>query len=289
MARVGAKNQTEISGKIIYGHDGTNAYPTYVSSVNDVRVGSTLHDVARGIITSKTAIHIIGANEATSTSFEDMWEGSTSDLYVFPAAGGIQMEVVSTSDLDSDSGGTNPQSTGVRIVMLHYLNANYEEKIEFITMDGTNPVNTVTTDILRVQNLHSHTAGSGGVAVGTITLENTDSSVEYTRIRVGINTSLTGVWTVPADKTLYITEWETGAIATNANRTAEFFLRATSNFHGSLLPGVFNVKDIIHLTAGSIETTFDLPIKIPAKADVKVTVKSSAAMETACHIEGWYE
>lgn len=242
-----------------------------------------LHDVSRGTVKGATAIHILGANEATSASFEDLWEGSTSDLYVFPPVGGIQMEAVSSSVNDTATG------SGVQVIMIHYLNANYIEEDTFVEMNGQTPVNTIPTDILRIQNMHSARVGSGGVAAGEITLESTDSAVEYTRIRTGINTSLTGVWTVPAGQTFYLSEWETAAIATNANRTSEFFLRATSSFHGALLPGIFNVKDISHLTSGSIETTFDLPLKIPAKADIKVSVKSSAAMETACHIEGWCE
>lgn len=242
-----------------------------------------LLDVSRGKVPGATAIHILGANEATSTSLEDMWEGSTSDLYVFPPAGGIQMEV---------AGGANDTATGtgVQQVMIHYLSApNYVQKFEFVEMNGATPVNTVATDILRVQNMHSSRVGSDGVASSAITLEDTTSAVEYTRIRAGINTSLTGVWTVPGNQILYITEWETGAIATTANRTTEFFLRATSSFHGLYLLGIFNVKDIIHLQSGSIETSFDLPLKIPPRADVKVSVQSSGVMETACHIEGWCE
>lgn len=241
-------------------------------------------EIAREDIPGKIAIHILGNNDDTSTSFEDMWEAG--GLYVFPAAGGIQMEVVSTG---AGAANDTAAGSGVQQVMIHYLDASYVERFEFVEMNGATPVDTVATDILRVQNMHASRVGAGGVAAAEITLEDTTSTVEYTRIRTGINTSLTGVWTVPRSKTLYITQWETAAIATNANRTAEFFLRATSSFHGFLLSGIFNVKDISHLTSGSIETTFDLPLKIPAKADVKVTVKSSAAMETACHIEGWYE
>ncbi len=243
-----------------------------------------LFDVSRGKVKGATPIHILGNNDATSTSLQDMWEAG--GLYVFPAAGGIQMEVRSTG---ANAANDTATGTGVQQVMIHYLDTNYVERFEFKEMNGVTPVNTVATDILRVLNMHASRVGSGGVAAAEITLEDTTSAVEYTRIRTGINTSLTGVWTVPAGKTLYITEWEASAIATNANRTAEFLLRATSSFHENLLLGIFNVKDITHLTSGSIETTFDLPLKIPSKADVKVSVKSSAAMETACHIEGWYE
>ncbi len=241
-----------------------------------------LLDVSRGKVKGATAIHILGNNDDTSSSLEDMWEGSTSGLYIFPPAGGIQMEVV---------GGVNDTATGsgVQQVMIHYLDANYMEKFEFVEMNGAVPVNTVATDMLRIQNMHSSRVGSGGVAGTAITLESTDSAVEYTRIRAGVNTSLTGVWTVPANQIFYITEWEVGAISTGANRTSEFFLRATSSFHEILLPGIFNIKGITHMQVGSIEITFDLPLRIPAKADVKVSVVSSAAMDCACHIEGWCE
>ena len=255
-------------------------------TLNELHVENTPEgwEIARGNVAGKTPIHILGNNDDTSTSFEDMWEAG--GLYVLPAAGGIQMEVRSTGTNEAND---TADGTGVQQVMIHYLDGGYVERFEFVEMNGATPVDTVATDILRVQNMHSSRVGSGGVAAETISLEDTTSAVEYTRIRAGINTSLTGVWTVPINKTLYITEWETAAIATNANRTAEFFLRATSSFHGDLLPGIFNVKDISHLTSGQVETFFDLPLKIPSKADVKVTVSSSAAMECACHIEGWYE
>ncbi len=250
----------------------------------ELRVHDELIDIARGIIPGKFPVHILGNNDDTSTSLEDMWEAG--GQYVFPPAGGIQMEVRSTGAGEAND---TAAGSGVQQVMIHYLDASYLQKFEFVEMNGAAPVNTRATDILRVQNMHASRVGGGGVAAAEITLEDTTSAVEYTRIRTGINTSLTGVWTVPGDQVLYISEWETAAIAQTANKTAEFLLRATSSFHGILLPGIFNVKDISHLTSGQVETFFNLPLKIPARADVKVSVKSSAAMECACHIEGWCE
>lgn len=242
-----------------------------------------LIDVAKRKVKGATPIHILGNNDSTSTAIEDMWEGSTSGTIVPPPDGGIQMEIVS-GNVNDTSGGS-----GVQRVMIHYLDRKYFQKTEIIVMNGQTPVNTQAMDILRVQSMHSMLVGGGGVAAGEITLESTDSAVEYTRIRTGINVSLTGFWTVPANQILYIAEWDAGAISTGANRTSEFFLRATSSFHGLLLPGVFNVKDITHLQVGSIPKPFALPLMIPSKADVKVSVVSSAAMDTACHIEGWCE
>ena len=37
--RTGQKNQTKITGRIIYGHDGTDAYPIYANSAQAIRLG----------------------------------------------------------------------------------------------------------------------------------------------------------------------------------------------------------------------------------------------------------
>lgn len=267
---------------VLYGVQQTNNHPIFINFPKGWAI-------SEGLLTDHVHRHILGANNATSSSEEDVWEGSTSDLIVPPPDGGIQMEVVSTSDLDSGSGGVNPASTGVRQVMLHYLDANYEEQSEFITLDGTTPINTVATDILRVQSMHTQSTGSGNKAVGTITLENTNSTIEYTRIRIGLNQSLTCFWTVPAGRMFHITSWDASATATVANRTNEFILCATASHHNTLLKDIFIVKDLIKLTTGSHSENFAIPLIIPEKADVKASVISSGTTETSVMIEGWYE
>lgn len=251
------------------------------------------YDIAEGNIANHTLIHILGSNDDTSAAREDLWEGhggsGTNARIPHPAVGGIQMEIVSSSNADSDSGGINPQSTGVRTVTIFYLDQNFAEQSETITMDGTTPINTTATDILRVQSMCTATVGSGGQAAGTITLESTDSAVEYCRIRAGGNVSFKGEWTVPAGMVMFVTTWQASAIAAAANRRSEFFLEATTTKDGVLTADIFHVKDILHLTASSQAFPFTLPLKIPAQADIKVSVLSSASMETSIRIEGWYE
>jgi hypothetical protein len=239
-------------------------------------------EIARGNISGKSPVHVLGDNHASSTSRETLWEGSTSNQIVFPSSG-IQMEIVSSDGNDAASG------TGVRTVVINYLDASHAEQTETITMNGTTPVNTTATNIFRIQSIHSATVGSGAVAAGAITLEDTSSAVEYTRIRAGLNKSLTGAWTVPAGKTLFITEWEAGSVSTTANRTSEITLEATSDLDGTLLSGIFIVKDVLHVQVGEATTFFDPPLKIAAKADVVMVVISSGAMECSGSFEGWIE
>lgn len=233
-------------------------------------------------------IHIIGSNPDTTAALEDIWEGaggSGTNLEIpHPVAAGIQMELVS-SDANDDGA---PVGTGARTVKIHYLDANFVEQTETIILNGTTPVNTVATDIRRVQSMQVITVGSLGKSAGIITLETTDSATEYCRIRLGFGISLKGEWTVPLGKTAYITQWSAGAIIGTANIRAEFILKITSELTGDLLTDIFAEKDTMRLTAGDHPHKYDIPFEIPATADVKVAVISSAAMEVTTLIEGWY-
>ena len=114
--------------------------------------------------------------------------------------------------------------------------------------------------------------------------------MEYSRIRIGFNTAMVGSWTVPADKVLFVTCWSASAIAAQATpRTSEFFLLATSSHHNTLLTGIFNIKDITHQSGGGENIPFEVPLKIPSMADVKMSVVSSGLMNVSGHIVGWYE
>ena len=242
--------------------------------------------VAEGIYTDHTSVHILGDNDATSSSAEDMWEGEagsgSNKIIPHPAAAGIQMEIVSSST-DDDSDGT-----GVRTVRIDYLDANFAEQTETITMNGTTPVNTTATNIRRIQFMETATVGTGGSAAGDITLETTDSATEYCRISTGLNTALKGEWTVPSGKTLLITNWAVSAIASAANRRAEFLLCSTTNQADILVADIFYIKEVVHLTAGGYTGRFPVPHSFPAGSDVKAQVTTSAAMETSVTIEGYY-
>ncbi len=245
-------------------------------------------EIAMGQVSGHTPLHILGHNQDTSTALEDIWEGgggSGTNLQIpHPAVGGIQMELVSSSADDDGA----PVGTGARTVDIHYLDANYVAQEETVIMNGVTPVDTVATDILRVQLMHVKTVGTGLKAAGTITLESTDSAIEYCRIRAGLNNSLKAEWTVPAGKTLFIDEWSASAISTTASRDAEVLLQVTSEVDSLLLTDIFLVKDIILLTDDSFAEPFKIPLIIPAQADIKISITTTAEMEASASFEGWY-
>jgi hypothetical protein len=114
-----------------------------------------------------------------------------------PASAGEQMTV--TSDAAGDVNG----STGADTIRIHYLDASGDEQTEDITMNGTGDVDTVATDIRFVNDMHTLTVGTGGVATGNITIIKKGGAIAtdlYNLIAAGGNKSLVPHRMVPLGK-----------------------------------------------------------------------------------------
>ena len=250
---------------------------------NKPRVSSMpyLYDIAEGNVEDHNVFRILGYNGAVGTTEEDLW--SVGGGYVFPAAG-QRMEVVSGDAADDG----DPVGTGVRTVQIHYLDSSYEEQYETVTLNGITAVPTVADDILRINGMHTVTVGSGGVAAGNIDIINLSDTPIYGRIPVGGNSSLDCIWTVPAGKEAYIVQWTVGSAG--GNKDTRFLLKTTSSIEGVLTSGIFQRQDIIIVEDSALSIPFLIPVKIPATADVKISVVSAANAAIATgKIVGWYE
>lgn len=97
---------------------------------------------------------------------------------------GEQVRIVSTS-VDDDS---SPSGTGAQKVILTYFNNSWTLKSEVIDLDGTTPVDTVNTDIFRIECFEIFKVGSGQSAAGTITVKSLDSVNLFAQIDTGKTT-----------------------------------------------------------------------------------------------------
>lgn len=239
--------------------------------------------VASGIEPGHTPFRIFGINRDVDNLYEDIWVvGGT---YVFPPTPGIQVRFVSTSN-DDIAGGA-----GVRTIKLTYLDyPTMDERTEIVTMNGTVGVSTSATNIYRIQYYQTMTAGTYLVASGNIDCVN--GSTIYGRIGTGLNLTRKAIWTVPNGKTAYLSAWNAGGVTATGTHYGDFILRSTSTLDGTLTSGIFQIKDVTLLQNGSDNFAFPIPIKIPAKADIKISVISDASnadLIASGHIEGWYE
>lgn len=220
---------------------------------------------------------------ATSIGSSVIDVSSLGGTYVFPTAGGIQMRVVSDNDADATG------KTGVISVHINYLDVNYIENTETITLNGKTPVNTIATNILRINHFHTRTTGTAGVAVGNILLSSLDGKTNYAKIAATYNNSLQAIFTIPAGYNGYITAWQIGSGGTGTNYEILQLLATTDHEDMRLL--VFNSKDIAVSQNNQEILFYNIPIKVPEKTDIKVTVIASggtgAVASTGIH--GWYE
>lgn len=257
--------------------DGERVSTEYAMPVRD-----KIHDIAAGRVAGAKAVHVTGRNGDIDNAREDIWESGGS--YVFPPDAGIQMRVVSTSAADDGS----PEGTGARTADIHYLDANGAEAEETVTMNGVSAVSTAATNIRRVNDFHVKTVGSGGVSAGVISLQNVAGTVTYASIDTGNNKVRQAIYSVPAGCRLYITNVWGGAGVVSGQHYLDMSLRTTSDFVGDeLTPGVFQHKVNWISQDGTSSLDFEVPIVIPALADVKISAVSDSGAANAVGVAGF--
>lgn len=267
----------EVNTKVVENIDSTNK-ALHVTDPFDLGLIGNVNYGPKNRIRGFT----FGRKSVVNNTLVSLWNGPT-DLYVFPT-NGMQMKIVSNSASDTALG------TGARTMELHYLDSNFIEHVEILTMNGTTPVNTVATDIYRINDLHVKTKGSSLTAVGAISLTNLAGSVTYAYQEAGTNSCRQGIFTVPSGVTGYITHWQASS-GSSGNHFCQIRLAATC--HDSLLlPDVMVVQDEVGTQNGGANISFPTPIPIPQKTDVSLFAISdgvSANVIAMGSIMGFFE
>lgn len=249
----------------------------------EIRVIDHLTSIGEGNLPNHSKVHILGFNDDVDNVMETIWP--VGGEYVFPT-GGMGMEVVSSATADDDG------DTGVNTVKICYLDTSYVEQTEIVTLNGQGVVATSATDILRINDFHTASAGSGGKAAGNIDLRHLADTPIYARIAIGHNGHNSAVRTVPAGKSLHLTGWGVGVGHNLGNRFGHFVLQGTTDDDDTLLAGIFSEKDIVNIQDGGLWRPFEMTLTFPSQADVKASVVSDAANSnaiTSASIEGWLE
>lgn len=231
-------------------------------------------EVAKGNVAGHTPFHFMGerdsiGNVATGT---DVWQGVATTIPL-PSSSGEQMTLVSTSVNDTAAG------TGMRTVTVDYLDAAGNPQMEVVTLNGTTPVNTAATNIRFVQSLSSASVGTGGVAVGDVTIYKVgDAATVYCKVAAGGNMSLSAIRMVPNGKTLYLTDV---LMSSSGGKRVVLRLRTTSDMDGNLKPGIYMFKASVNLTDSSAVIDGQPPLKVPGLAVIKVSAWTDTAGASA--------
>lgn len=240
--------------------------------------------IAEGYVAGHTPWSKIGYSPASTAAQTTLWNPGTE--YVWPT-GAMQMEVVSTDNTSDKAGGT-----GALTVHIDYLTIDGTEKEETVTMNGTTIVNTVATDIFRINAFRVYTTGSTGVAAGTISLRNLNHTTIYSQIAAGYHRARNSVYTVPKAKTLFITGFTFSAGANAAGKRVRITLHASyDHLHDTnLVAGKeFDAFREVILMDSALHADLNMPIKLDALVDLKVSVIGEAGAQCTSFLEGWLE
>jgi len=266
----------------IWNEDGTESVSVVDGKLRNISLPYT-YAISEGIIPNHNPVTKVGYNPDIDNIREDLWP--VGGNYVFPSTP-QQMRILSSDANDNAAG------TGVRTVHLQYLDDTYSEQEEFLTLNGLTPVNTVATNILRINGLHTQTAGTNATPVGNISVQNLAGTITYNYLESGLNESRVCVYTVPAGKILYITSWQIGCGNSAGGRFGDFILRCTTAHGEMLTPDIFHIKDNVVVQDNTIHIPLEIPVKCLATSDIKISgVSDAAAANAICAggFQGWIE
>ena len=209
---------------------------------------------AMGHITNGTTVFISGNNPDIQLSEETVWyQGG---IYSYPASA-IQMSVSS-----SDAAATCS-------VVINGLDAAYLPISEIVTLTGQTAV-TTTKSYLRIQNAYVlANPTSGDIYIGTGTVTAGVPATVYERIFDGHNRTESGRYTVPANRTFYLTH---GTIS-HGTDSLNAFITGTLVYRLYGLP--FHNAAVVNLNNKFIDFWFDYPLALPAKTDIETRAKCS--------------
>jgi hypothetical protein len=195
-------HSTSISGFVL-GLD-TPIAPNAVANLQRV-VNSADLDRNRNKIIGEGAHRKFGYNETVANNnFEVIWAGAHIDgtlNYPFPQTAET-LRVKAGGNVNDTSAGI-----GARTILISGLDENWDEVIEVVTLNGASASAATTATFFRVNHVEIVTVGTyGGGNTGNIVIENTASVQALAYIPTGLGNTQQAVYTVPADKTAYITK-----------------------------------------------------------------------------------
>jgi hypothetical protein len=258
----------------IYGYKEADGKP---------RVSTTpyLYDISEGNIAGHEPRRILGRNEGVTTTLTDLTEIAGGSIKLPTTAQAV--EVVSTSADDAGGG------IGVQQIEVHYLDNDWNEISQEITLTGLTPVN-LSFPALRFNGVHSLSVGSNNNAVGNIIIRDQGGLGDnYIQITAGDTTSLHGAFSVPLGKSAFIVGW---AGSSGKGKETEVRLSINADPHTfTKTDGAYNTHDFVSVLSQTRSKNFSLPIKCPEKTDIilKAIVTDTGTVTATGTVELWIE
>jgi hypothetical protein len=192
---------------------------------------------ARDEIDNTWTVHKFGCNPDVGTAFETAWVGG--GKYAYPAAATV-MNLTSASTDDVATSGT-----GAWTIEIDGLDANYDEQMETLSLNGQSDVATANSYI-RIHSLSLKTAGTGGTNAGRIYLGTGTNTAgvpanQYAIIEIDYGRTTQALFTVADGHYGYLYDFTVSCSAAKGI-TARIMLREFGE--------AFQARDVVNLNDG---------------------------------------
>jgi hypothetical protein len=311
--KVGYNPAITTSEEDVWSAGGSYVFPTAadgwdVVSSSTEDAGTTIHSGTADAGGSTTTIVKAGENFLTTTAVGDciiLDKSGTTPEWGYITA--VTSDTVLTCSGGFSSGGTGASrayqvidqsvatNTGAQAVKIEYLDGSYVSKSEIVILNGTTAVNTVNTDMFRVNSFRVIAAGSTYKTVGNLSLRlEGGAATVYSYITAGFTRARNNIYTVPYGKTLYVNMWHVGAATNNDTKvqTCRVMTRANREPSTGLLTGnIFYGYTELLISNSQEGIEFLLPTKLVAKTDIKVSAVGLTGFSGAVTsvLRGWLE
>jgi hypothetical protein len=268
-------------GATFYAYDVDILYISYDGTNWTIKTDPEpyLYRIAEGKITGKESWFKIAYNPTLGASAIIMPNDQAS--YTWPTAD--KQPVLASSDAEDDleKADTNP-GTGIHEVTVTYLDTDLAEQTEDVELNGTAEVTMTADNVRRINNIQAKTVGTGGSAAGNIYIKDATGGNIIGYIAAGNNCNRVGVYTVPAGKTLYITELTFSGVHTAANKRAIVKLSKSTG-------GVFTTCIETTLVEAPITYRLTMPLVFDAETDMMFRGLSDGTATVHIFANGWVE
>lgn len=248
-------------------------------------------EVSRGKIAGHSTVNKYGrATDGIQVTATDIWDradaAATQQIWVAPTAARIH-EILSTSDADSDSGGTVAQGQGARTIRIFGLTTwGTAESNEDIIMDGTatgvNSVDTANSYVI-IHRMKVLTHGTAGPNVGIITATAQTDATVTAQIGVGNGQTEMSIYGIPSTQKAYMTSFDVNAHNTGNPATVietDFSMLVNEHPNVDETSAAFLVKANIGLIASGstvFSKRYDPPFEIVGPAIIKFQAIATTA------------
>lgn len=220
-------------------------------------------NISEGNVSGMSYIEKFGMNVDVDSNKETIWDGGGIYTYISNAE---------TVAITSNDGSDNASGTGARTVEVQGLDQDWALATETLTVGGASS----TTTFRRVFRAKVVTAGSSEVNEGTLSIISDTTTSTLAQIGVdGLGSNAAGrgqtfmsVYTIPAGKTGYITQWTVGAGKQNTDAIG-FLMCRNIDVDG------WQAKDVITVSATTYSKDYVIPLKVTEKTDIEVRAYSS--------------